>query len=76
MERRDRRARMYGWWYACIGGAFTLLGLRSAIRGDPIWSIVLRFVIAIGFFVLSSETLRGANSNRRTKSGSRKNEQR
>ncbi len=74
MERRDRRARMFGWWYACIGGAFTLLGLRSAIRGDSVWSIVLRFVIAVGFFVLSVETLRGVRTGRHTNSGSRKNE--
>ena len=59
MEKRTRRARMLGWWYVCIGGAFILLALRSAVRGDTIWSVVLRFAIAIGFIVLAKGTLRG-----------------
>jgi tetrahydromethanopterin S-methyltransferase subunit C len=50
---------MLAWWYVCIGGAFTLLGVRSAIRGDAAWSVVFRFVIAIGFVVLAVGTFRG-----------------
>jgi hypothetical protein len=60
MEKRQRRARMLGWWYVCIGAAFTLLGLRSAVRGDPAWSLALRFAIAAGFFVLALGTMRGS----------------
>jgi hypothetical protein len=55
---------MLGWWYVCIGGAFTLLGLRSVVRGDPAWSVELRFLIAIGFFVLSVGTLRAVRADR------------
>jgi hypothetical protein len=36
-----------------------LLGVRSAIRGDTIWSVVFRFVIAVGFVALAVGTLRG-----------------
>jgi hypothetical protein len=75
MERKGRRARMLGWWYVCIGGAFMLLGLRSAIRGDPAWSFVFRFVIAVGFFALSVGTLRGIRADRHTDSRSWKDEQ-
>lgn len=75
MERRPRRARMLGWWYVCIGGAFTLLGLRSAIRGDPAWSVAFRFVIAVGFFVLSVGTLRGVRADRQTNLRGWKDEQ-
>jgi tetrahydromethanopterin S-methyltransferase subunit C len=50
---------MLGWWYVCIGGAFVLLGFRSAVRGDPGWSVVFRFVIAAGFAALGAGTLRG-----------------
>jgi len=64
METRRRRGRMLGWWYVCIGSGFTLLGLRSVIRGDPAWSVVLRFVIAIGFFVLSVGTMRTVRADR------------
>ena len=53
------RGRMLGWWYVCIGGAFVLLGFRSAVRGDPGWSVVFRFVIAAGFAALGAGTLRG-----------------
>jgi hypothetical protein len=58
MEKRNRRARMLAWWYVCIGAAFILLGIRSAVRGDAIWPVVFRFVIAIGFVVLGIGTLR------------------
>lgn len=66
---------MFGWWYVCIGGAFTLLGLRSAVRGDPVWSVVFRFVIAVGFIVLSVGTLRGVRADRHSNARSWKDEQ-
>jgi hypothetical protein len=50
--------RMYGWWYMCIGVGFALLGLRSAVRGDSSWSLVLRFVLGAGFCALGISTLR------------------
>lgn len=49
---------MLAWWYVCIGAAFILLGLRSLVRGDRIWPVVFRFVIAVGFIVLGIGTLR------------------
>jgi hypothetical protein len=49
---------MLGWWYLSIGAAFTMLALRSLIRGDPRWAVVFRVLIAAGFFVLSVGTRR------------------
>ena len=59
IEKKIRRARMLGWWYMCIGGGFILLAIRSALRGDALWSVALRFVIALGFGALAMGTLRG-----------------
>lgn len=56
---------MFGWWYVCIGVAFSLLGLRSILRGDPFWPIVIRFVISAGFFVLAAGTLRSVRADPR-----------
>jgi hypothetical protein len=50
---------MLGWWYVCIGAAFMLLGLRSFVRGDAVWSAVMRLVIAAGFVALAVGTLKG-----------------
>src|ERR1051326_5863727 len=55
---RRRRERMLGWWYVCIGLGFILLGVRSFVRGDASWPIVLRLVIALGFLALGIGTLR------------------
>jgi hypothetical protein len=74
MERRGRRTRMFGWWYVCIGVAFTLLGLRSILRGDPLWPIVIRFVISAGFFALAAGTLRSVRADRHIHSASRGDE--
>jgi hypothetical protein len=52
---------MFGWWYICIGVGFALLGLRSLMRGDPSWSILLRVVISVGFCVLGIVTLRSVH---------------
>ena len=58
---------MYAWWYLCIGLGFVLLGVRSVVRGDRPWSIVLRFVIALGFFALGVGTLRSRAAQGRRK---------
>lgn len=55
-----RQTRMFGWWYVCIGLGFTLLGVRSLIRGDEAWLIAVRFVIAASFLILGVATLRSA----------------
>jgi hypothetical protein len=65
VEKRSRRTRMLGWWYVCIGVAFTLLAVRSILRGDPLWSIVIRFLISVGFFALAAGTLRSVRADRR-----------
>jgi len=51
---------MFGLWYVCIGLGFVLLGVRNLVRGERPWSIVLRFVIALGFFALGVGTLQSA----------------
>jgi hypothetical protein len=58
MEKKSRRARMFRCWYPCIEVAFTLLGIRSALRGDPVWPMALRFLIAVGFVALGVGMLR------------------
>jgi tetrahydromethanopterin S-methyltransferase subunit C len=50
---------MLAWWYVCIGGAFILLAVRSALRGDRLWQVIIRLVIAIGFVALAAGTFRG-----------------
>jgi len=49
---------MLAWWYVCIGWAFVMLGVRSLLSGDQVWSVAFRFVIAVGFVVLGMGTLR------------------
>jgi hypothetical protein len=52
------RARLLGWWYVSIGVGFALLALRNYIYGAIWWSIALRAIIAFGFVVLGTVTLR------------------
>jgi hypothetical protein len=59
--------RLFGWWYVCIGLGFALLGVRSLVRGDRLWSIALRFAIVLGFSVLGVGTLRSRAANWRGK---------
>jgi|GEM_PF-1348973 len=53
-----RAAQWFGWWYLCIGVGFTLLGVRNWIAHTARWGIVMRFVIAAGFFVLAASMFR------------------
>jgi hypothetical protein len=39
-------------WYVCIGIGFTLLGIRALFLGAILWTVILRWVIAAGFFAL------------------------
>ncbi len=57
-EKRRRRSRLLGWWYNCIGIAFILLAFASMSRGEPLWAVIIRFLIGFGFFALYSGTLR------------------
>ncbi|MGD0579222.1 MAG: hypothetical protein ABSC08_09875 [Bryobacteraceae bacterium] len=59
-DARRRRSRMFGWWYVCTGLGFALLGLRYWIARAPLFSVVLRFVIAAGFVLLGYATFRSA----------------
>ena len=61
MPPRDRRRRslLFGWWYVSIGIGFVLLAVNRIVLGDRTWSMVLRFLIAAGFFVLGYHELRG-----------------
>jgi hypothetical protein len=54
---------MLAWWYVCIGWAFVMLGVRSLLSGDQVWSVAFRFVIAVGFVVLGMGTLRTTGPN-------------
>ena len=55
-----RRARLYAWWYTCTGLGFVLLAVRNWIAHTAPWTIILRFVIAAGFFLLGFATFRSA----------------
>ena len=54
------RARVFGWWYSCIGLGFALLGLRYWIARASLYPVALRFVVAAGFVLLGVATLRSA----------------
>jgi hypothetical protein len=52
------RAWWFGWWYVSLGAGFVLLGLRAWLLGARFWTVVLRWVIAAGFFALGWLELR------------------
>ncbi|MCC6340781.1 MAG: hypothetical protein IT166_01205 [Bryobacterales bacterium] len=45
--------RIAGPWYFCIASGFVLLGIRAMLAGAPAWTVILRGVIAAGFFALA-----------------------
>lgn len=47
-----------GYWYICIGIGFGLLGLRNLVAAAPVWTIVIRWIIGLGFVFLGMGTLR------------------
>ncbi|MCL4401879.1 MAG: hypothetical protein M1436_04315 [Acidobacteria bacterium] len=53
-----KRARLLGWWYLSIGAGFFLLGLYYLLLGQALWTILLRWVISAGFFMLGFAELR------------------
>jgi len=53
------RSKWYALWYLCIGAGFFLLGMRALLLGGWIWGVVLRWIIAAGFIVLSILEFRG-----------------
>jgi hypothetical protein len=57
-RNKDRYQRWLGAWYLCIGLGFALLGLRNLLAGAAVWSVALRWIIALGFIVLGTATLR------------------
>ncbi len=62
---KRRRALFLGWWYICIGLGFGLLGLRNLLAGATTWSIALRWLIAVGFVILGTGTLRSRDADSR-----------
>jgi len=46
-------SKMAGLWYLCIALGFVLLGIRAMLAGAPVWTVILRWVIAAGFFALA-----------------------
>lgn len=57
-ERNARRNRWFGWWYLSIGAGFVLLGVSRLIQGDRFVFVLLRWLIAAGFFALGCFELR------------------
>ncbi len=53
------RSRLFAYWYAAIGLGFVLLAVQRILVGGIAWMIVLRFVIAGGFFTLAWMQWRG-----------------
>lgn len=47
-----------GWWYLSLGAGFVLLGLRAWLLGARFWTVLLRWLIAAGFFLLGWLELR------------------
>jgi len=60
---KPRLARLYAWWYTCIGLGFVSLAVRNWIAHTAPWTIVLRFVIAAGFLLLGYATFRSAQGH-------------
>jgi len=56
-KKRTRR-RLYAVWYFCIGVGFLLLGFRAYLLGATFWTVVLRWIIAVGFCLLAWLELR------------------
>ena len=56
---RWSRSRLFAYWYGAIGAGFLLLALDRILRGGVLWLIVLRCVIAAGFFLLAWMQHRG-----------------
>ena len=45
--------KVAGLWYLCISLGFVLLGIRAMLLGAPMWTVILRWVIAAGFLALA-----------------------
>jgi uncharacterized protein (DUF983 family) len=56
-------------WYLCIFLGFVLLGVRALLLGAPMWAVILRWVIAAGFFALA--LLQRPKRRRASKPGNR-----
>ena len=52
------RARLFAWWYICIGLAFVALAMRALVAGAPGWGVGLRLLVAVGFVLLGIGELR------------------
>jgi hypothetical protein len=55
---KGRLKRLLGWWYVSIGAGFVLLGINRLLMGERLWLVLLRWAIAVGFFVLGWFELR------------------
>jgi len=52
------RARIFAWWYFAISAGFVLLAVNRWLLGERLSLILLRLLIAAGFFVLGWLTWR------------------
>ncbi len=56
--------RWMAWWYAAIAIGFALLALDHLMIRDTWWLIGIRFVIALGFGLLSLMEFRAKDRKR------------
>jgi len=74
-DRNRRQGRGWGYWYICIGLGFILLGLRNLLAAAAAWTVVIRWIIGVGFIVLGAGSLGTGkpkpDSNRRERQGLR-----
>jgi fatty acid desaturase len=64
-DRKQRRPRLFGWWYLSIGAGFVLLGINRLLAGERAWPAALRLLIAAGFFALGYFELRHKGTGQR-----------
>ncbi len=55
---KSLRRKLFGWWYVSIGAGFVLLGIQRILIGEKTTLVILRFVIAAGFFALGYAELK------------------
>jgi hypothetical protein len=51
-KRKPPRSRWFAWWYVSIGAGFALLGIHRLLIGERFSMVILRWLVAFGFFAL------------------------
>ncbi|MFN8006190.1 MAG: hypothetical protein U0V70_04030 [Terriglobia bacterium] len=58
-----------GLWYLCLGTGFFLMGFYRLIHGEKLWLVVLRWLLALGFWLLAFVGEKATNPGDHTQSG-------